>query len=1195
MEQKSTLLIDICADVHERARQPTAKELKLVQAASQACKFCCAKGTPVSVYAEFCLLFRCSNNQCELSSTGWGACIWCRGFHRKNFLSLAQWKRHVNNTHKKDKPRIVGSIPKLGKMKMVEPHPASALSPVNLEDSNVALLPDDDNNDCDRTADDIGCDTMADAPGIAEKMFGITSMEVARLRWNTCSEFGLDLGFPKGSRSSFYFKEAFLGFSEAAGLEYLVRRSHLKKNYADVKHMPGSSKASFKISNEQALLQIKIAELSFTLSPTDKERLVEVINGSYAMGYENGSEDSRTRFAQDISKFAKNSDLSADVLSERLGKNERWKLANQPTMITSVNSLRNFHLEGAHSIVRNLPYPEIVTNIKDHSYTPIIECIRHFLAHQQERRMATIPDTTHASIGRQVIRHTSMSPRAHEISRLLKGDRDEQALKGYLFFWSDDAEPNRMAKAGRGSVWILTMTIGTQPGDGHNFDNTYPIAIGRKGDDHDSIISAVEKEMKVLRSSKAPEFYIGSTRKMTRIQFSDMAHLADQPERRGFNYLRLGGGKYSARFGVSANHHDLYVKIRACNICGKENRRRLLEDDYLLKLPECNVCMNWDVLADGQLGLSAPPDAYPLLSSAETEADVRYENSPYCRLVRKYNKEGNHTSMVQMIKPFRITYPTLMGAVALAHDLYCNYGWSERNVTAYLQVEGLNDSFINRMLEHANRCVSHQVAREEANDPNCAEYYRVILKEAAASPEKYQRVPFPAAWTREGFNLSCHPDVIMHMLFLGIVDDVVQLTQNWLKATKRNAEFIRITAVRIEPLVKMDIKWINILRYTGEGFGHWVSENYLGFARVMRWFYQNMSDIAPEVLQLPPESTQRSWTKKQNELWLKQRGVDTTDKKALELRLKVAELMALEKPPEVIKEPQRRVDDVEELVTALSVLLECVMGTAVDEAIIMKTRYAVRVFLSAYEALYASVTGNSDGSIFTKHNIACLMNLPEAMERFGPLRQLWEGSTRGEGFLRFVKPLMTQGFKHQGNWHYHLLQNLSIAKAFGNIRPRKDKPAIPLLHESDSLVYWKSMFCKHKSVYTFRRDFEARDMILKKPISVVLIQNFDGSVSIVAVVDTYGKVVLISPCPSEPVRKFGINYYGFEVGGGIELVEWTVLAPQAKEIGYGLLLPLLEDGEAAHQKFALISSNWKSLCPKTTLQALVDCQSVSFD
>ena len=79
------------------------------------------------------------------------------------------------------------------------------------------------------------------------------------------------------------------------------------------------------------------------------------------------------------------------------------------------------------------------------------------------------------------------------------------------------------------------------------------------------------------------------------------------------------------------------------------------------------------------------------------------------------------------------------------------------------------------------------------------------------------------------------------------------------------------------------------------------------------------------------------------------------------------------------------------------------------------------------------------------------------------------------------------------------------------------------------------------------------------------------------------------------MRKFGINYYGFEVGGGIELVEWTVLAPQAKEIGYGLLLPLLEDGETAHQKFALISSNWKSLCPKTTLQALVDCQSVSFD
>ena len=120
-------------------------------------------------------------------------------------------------------------------------------------------------------------------------------------------------------------------------------------------------------------------------------------------------------------------------------------------------------------------------------------------------------------------------------------------------------------------------------------------------------------------------------------------------------------------------------------------------------------------------------------------------------------------------------------------------------------------------------------------------------------------------------------------------------------------------------------------------------------------------------------------------------------------------------------------------------------------------------------------------------------------------------------------------------------------------------------------------------------------MIHKQPISVVLIQNFDGSVSIVAVIDTYGKVLFISVSPSEPVRKFGLNYYGFEIAGGIELLEWKVLAPQVKEIGYGLLLPLLEDGQAAHQKFALISSNWKSLCPKTALQALVDSQSVSFD
>ena len=237
----------------------------------------------------------------------------------------------MNNIHKKDRQRVASSF---AKKKAVERH-TSGLPTNAIEDSDAPLLPDDDNNECDTAAGDIVCDTMADATGLAAKMFGITACELATIPWSTCNGFGLDLGFPNGSRSSFYFKEAFLGLSEAAGLEYLVRRSHLKKNYADIKHMPGSTKAIFKLSDEQALIQIQIAELSFTLSPTDKERLVEVINGAYAMGYKNGSEDARTRFQQDISMFAHNTDL----IASRLGQDDGLKhVANKPTMIFRGNS-----------------------------------------------------------------------------------------------------------------------------------------------------------------------------------------------------------------------------------------------------------------------------------------------------------------------------------------------------------------------------------------------------------------------------------------------------------------------------------------------------------------------------------------------------------------------------------------------------------------------------------------------------------------------------------------------------------------------------------------------------------------------------------------------------------------------------------------------------------------------------------------
>ena len=49
-----------------------------------------------------------------------------------------------------------------------------------------------------------------------------------------------------------------------------------------------------------------------------------------------------------------------------------------------------------------------------------------------------------------------------------------------------------------------------------------------------------------------------------------------------------------------------------------------------------------------------------------------------------------------------------------------------------------------------------------------------------------------------------------------------------------------------------------------------------------------------------------------------------------------------------------------------------------------------------------------------KYNFLSLLNIPKTMERYGPLINLWEGSNQGEGYLRYVKPKITD--IHSRNW-----------------------------------------------------------------------------------------------------------------------------------------------------------------------------------
>ena len=53
--------------------------------------------------------------------------------------------------------------------------------------------------------------------------------------------------------------------------------------------------------------------------------------------------------------------------------------------------------------------------------------------------------------------------------------------------WSDDFEPNSMNNANRGSVWIKTLTFISKNVYSNLLENTYPILIASKNENHDEV------------------------------------------------------------------------------------------------------------------------------------------------------------------------------------------------------------------------------------------------------------------------------------------------------------------------------------------------------------------------------------------------------------------------------------------------------------------------------------------------------------------------------------------------------------------------------------------------------------------------------------------------------------------------------------------------------------------------------------
>lgn len=779
---------------------------------------------------------------------------------------------------------------------------------------------------------------------------------------------------------------------------------------------------------------------------------------------------------------------------------------------TTKESIRSIFMEGKRSIKENLPHPFIYQDVVGHSYLLPSECIVDCMAHGILDQNITGKTSTY--------QHLPESKLAHELA-----ERDPSTRTIYLSLWCDDFEPNYSTKAGRGAVWILTLTLESKESGPAGVSHVYPIAVGLKGKDHNVVLRKIWDDLREIRNGL--EVFNGYKDATEKVRGEVVAWTMDQPELRGCNGLLLGGSTSHARFGYAVDISQLEEKMRPC--------RRCLS--HMISTPNewedrdhCNLCYNW--MAHGTMEYNAP-DGFPL------------------------NEEK--------LKPVRLTYEFLKKTVQEVHDKLVNGDWTTTQATTYLKTYGLNLASIEGITTCANNIRAYNQAKEklatEDNEANRA-LVESFEEDRVLSPEKHQAWQYPAIWDSDlDLHVHCH-QAGMHLLFLGIAKTMVWVIQAWATGRKKYTTLqksIKQSSTRLEAL---KLSWLKIQAYQGPKLGGWVSENFMAFAHVLPWLYSSIEDLPDDDTYVLPTRPRKEWNMDENRAWLRSRNLPT-DGNADTLKLRVKDNWSL---PEA-KNIGGLLANVRKVIVSEWFMISYLMGMkgSSDKEVNEASRL-IRLFLTHLYDHEASM-GQGKQTWLSSYNFVCLLNLPEQINKLGPIRNRWEGGARGEGFLRTVKP-MTPGTTRL-HWQRHLLTNL-------------------IKHKSNVLICGKGK-STYKQAGSGNIDFSSiklyssmtefmRQWASSQPISVFVGKSEAEGMCppLYSMIKEGSERKYVQISPVEPATKGTYNgqtYHRFEyseVAIGIDVEDLHVEM-------YAVLLPMLIDMFDDYKMFTVITDQWTVL------------------
>lgn len=696
----------------------------------------------------------------------------------------------------------------------------------------------------------------------------------------------------------------------------------------------------------------------------------------------------------------------------------------------SGNDIRNKLLDGKASVKINLPIPEMVELPGGFVYIPMESTIRHqFCSEHPPNEFLPFSHSVHANTprGKELLNPS-------DVMGSILQDRNNSGhpiLPIKIIPWTDDFQPFAVIKSTGSSVSLGMVTIGAIDGD-HSGRHSHLLWIGPSKSSTEVAEKLFADELNKL--AKKPFLVYSRKHKcVVDVKPKLYAFLADRPDKSKRLSL-LNGGNTHACWSYAGEFHQVIDQAVLCSSCYSQFMKN--PDIGSKANTPCAVCFSMDLsLMKYKINSKYPED---MLSPSP---------SPRLLPIKKVTIDG------------------LKAACVIGYNRIKEKQWTREELNVYLKCEGVNQEFLDSIYANGMKAalelsqaenLSPELSEQLLSDPAS---FRMPDFPPLWEISNHFGVDVFVDCIMHMLFLGTYKklNTILLVRFL----TPIQKLGAGSRCVNSKLNCITLQSGIIQHLQHASLSYLPLHPICGSDdmkYGNWLSKNWISHQRISKWIHADLPNYGRKDVNNSDLGKPYSlYTLHQLKKWCKARRVVLptnvvmtlvkparawfvnivknypqlfsgyqeddifayiVDKVPAEEYERVQKMNSRDRqvwfdefvtndekhPPEI--PPKFDVDSALKGILDLISLHLCIVSRVMHGCSGKSVGRHVKLFLTIYHRIdkqLAPDKGPGLNSVIKQMNLITMLNLEPTIDRFGPLRYLWEGGGMGEGSIPKVK------------------------------------------------------------------------------------------------------------------------------------------------------------------------------------------------